>query len=543
MFTSNSLKHFAVGSTYATETECVIKLQNLSHNIINLRNSTENIITNTTSCNQSVSASESSLNSFLSNYPDLNLSGSESSLNSCLSNHDNMENAEQYITLLENEKEHQYLIDLDFRAEFESFNDMTQKEVLCSFEVYKRRYENARSSIFDGCHSSVFSFCEKLPYALRSGGNVSSRLLTQALFYEKENFNSVFCNYAPLTLEQTNMLGDFINLAIFNIPTLIYQCPKLIDEVRTCIETKCVSGSLISRLIMFLSICFLTLSPLTAAVGFSYAGGVIRWIGRAISYLDVPIVLINLFQSWNQAYKYRENISTTSSFFSKEACIKTTSRVITQSVSLFSSIAGSILRKMDQSNSSEMALLFLLNVLNLPFHQNPYEGVQINDYIFKRECYRFSNYIHSVQLIGVLINISSSREIIQPLNESRSQKIKYIFNGKRLSQAKELKVLEAVILSCGNGGDMALSNEESKKIILMIKNIYVNNIYTCEQDRLNIPEAFSCFIDFLQKQFERDYSCSTMNNHVFENIITPIIKILTLRSQSNVKLVEVISLP
>lgn len=98
-----------------------------------------------------------------------------------------------------------------------------------------------------------------LPYAFRAGGGISIHLLIQALFFNGDynkspsqsqqpslytspsptiNTEAFLSNVLSLDITQVRILGDLLSATLFHAPTIFYQYPKLIDEVKYCISNK-----------------------------------------------------------------------------------------------------------------------------------------------------------------------------------------------------------------------------------------------------------------------------------------------------------------
>lgn len=140
-----------------------------------------------------------------------------------------------------------------------------------------------------------------------------------------------------------------------------------------------MTGSVVARLTLCLASTLLAIAPLVMLSGAIPAGTILRHVGRGISYIDIPIVLIILGESWYQAYKFGSsgNEKAAQKFIAQEAAFKTTQRVLSQGLSLFSSLSGSIMRSLGKGTAPEMMLMFIINTLNLFLYQNPYEGTSV----------------------------------------------------------------------------------------------------------------------------------------------------------------------
>ncbi|EFF1024807.1 hypothetical protein CBK27_005343, partial [Escherichia coli] len=92
------------------------------------------------------------------------------------------------------------------------------------------------------------------------------------------------------------------------------------------------------------------MSPLLMLNGAVKTGSIVRTIGRGVSYADIPLALAILGDSWYKAYKHgsSDNPNSAQRFISQEAAFKTTQRVLTQGLSLMSSLSGAIMRSLEK---------------------------------------------------------------------------------------------------------------------------------------------------------------------------------------------------
>lgn len=222
-------------------------------------------------------------------------------------------------------------------------------------EQYRLVYEKS------GCFYKVYMSLHKcvenlLPYSFRAGGNISFHLLLQALFFDGKYNNAAltresitteppapitmkpdafFNSVLSLNLSQVKLFGDIISALLFHFPSIFYQYPKLRDEINQCIEKRTVTGSVVARLTLCLASTLLAIAPLVMLSGAMSAGTILRHVGRGISYIDIPIVLIILGESWYQAYKFGSsgNEKAAQKFIAQEAAFKTTQRVLSQGLS------------------------------------------------------------------------------------------------------------------------------------------------------------------------------------------------------------------
>lgn len=266
-----------------------------------------------------------------------------------------------------------------------------------------------------------------LPYAFRSGGGISIHLLIQALFFNG-NYNksspqnqqsalntstpptikteAFLNNVLSLDINQVRMIGDLLYATLFHAPTILYQYPKLIDDIKQCINKKTITGSVIARFTECLTSSLLTISPLLMLNGAINTGNIVRAIGRGVSYLDIPLALAILGDAWHKANKYGSSGDQNSAqrFISQEAAFKTTQRVFTQGLSLMSSLTGAILRHLEKGTPPQMMSLLIVNTLNLLFHQNPYEGASASIQALKRPNYSHNPDILNTQAIALCVD-------------------------------------------------------------------------------------------------------------------------------------------
>ncbi|HHR6054127.1 TPA: hypothetical protein ACS7Z1_003469 [Providencia alcalifaciens] len=423
-------------------------------------------------------------------------------------------------------------------------------------EQYNKVYQE--SGCFYRTYLSLHKFIEsKLPYAMRSGGNISFHLLLQSLFfdgkYQNDNFSDTFIvsddnllnksqgflsTILPMSLSQVKIFGDLVSALLFHFPTIFYQYPKLIDEINQCIESHKITGSVIARFALCTASTLLAISPIISLGGAAQVGNIVRHIGRAVSYVDIPIVLVALCESWMQAYKYGSDVNDKEAqkFIAQESTIKTTHRILTQAMSLSSSLAGSIMRSLEKGSATEMLSLFVMNTLNLLLHQNPYEGVSISGNSLKRATYYYNQNELNIQTIGLLMDLSNVKNItlllINPLD-----RLGYSINLPRSDAAIQIKILKEIVIACSYGERAILNENDKHKCLSLIESIYNNEFH--EHDVNGLPEEFSYFILYLNELRKKDILFTSQGNEVNEKIIAVIMKVLAFRetvlTDTNVK--------
>ncbi|ECG8590695.1 hypothetical protein FNI11_13275 [Salmonella enterica subsp. salamae] len=419
-------------------------------------------------------------------------------------------------------------------------------------EQYRHVYE--QSGCFYKAYMSLHKCVENLlPYSFRAGGNISFHILLQALFFDGKYYNTTLLSSArrmqsptptpiPITmkpdaffnsvlsldLSQVKLFGDVISALLFHFPSIFYQYPKLRDEISQCIEKRTVTGSVVARLTLCLASTLLAIAPLVMLSGAMSAGTMLRHIGRGISYIDIPIVLIILGESWYQAYKFgsSENEKAAQRFIAQEAAFKTTQRVLTQGLSLFSSLAGTIMRSIGKGTAPEMMLMFIINTLNLLLYQNPYEGTAVGRKALKRAAYLAGKEEITVQTIALLVDLESTGAITQRLF-SWSDRLAYSVNLRRSCPEDQVHILKEVISACSRGHRAILQEKDKQRCLEAIDNIYCGEF---NPDLLKgIPEEFTAFLTYLNRLRHKDASCLSLGNEVNEKIIAILIKVLSFR--------------
>lgn len=353
-------------------------------------------------------------------------------------------------------------------------------------EQYRLVYEKS------GCFYKVYMSLHKcvenlLPYSFRAGGNISFHLLLQALFFDGKYNNAALTHEsitteppAPITmkpdaffnsvlslnLSQVKLFGDIISALLFHFPSIFYQYPKLRDEINQCIEKRTVTGSVVARLTLCLASTLLAIAPLVMLSGAMSAGTILRHVGRGISYIDIPIVLIILGESWYQAYKFGSsgNEKAAQKFIAQEAAFKTTQRVLSQGLSLFSSLSGSIMRSVGKGTAPEMMLMFIINTLNLFLYQNPYEGTSVGGKALKRAAYLAGNEEITVQTIALLVDLESTGVITQRLFNC-SDRLVYAINLRRTHPKDQVHILKEVISACSRGHRAILQEKDKQRCL------------------------------------------------------------------------------
>ncbi|EAV7066271.1 hypothetical protein FBQ62_06465 [Salmonella enterica] len=415
-------------------------------------------------------------------------------------------------------------------------------------EQYRHVYE--RSGCFYKAYMSLHNCVENLlPYSFRAGGNISFHLLLQALFFDGKYNNAAliretipteppapitmkpdafFNSILSLNLSQVKLFGDVISALLFHFPTIFYQYPKLRDEINQCIEKRAVTGSVVARLTLCLASTLLAIAPLVMLSGAMSVGTILRHVGRGISYVDIPIVLIILGESWYQAYKFgsSSNEKAAQKFIAQEAAFKTTQRVLTQGLSLFSSLSGTIMRSVGKGTAPEMMLMFIINTLNLLLYQNPYEGTSVDGKALKRTAYLAGNEEITVQTIALLVDLKSTGVITQRLF-SCSDRLAYTINLRRTHPDDQVHILKEVISACARGHRAILQEKDKQICLTAIDHIYYSNFNPALLE--SIPEEFAAFLTYLNTLRKRDASCLSLGNEVNEKIIATLIKVLSFR--------------
>ncbi|EAR6782759.1 hypothetical protein CC896_002334 [Salmonella enterica subsp. arizonae] len=415
-------------------------------------------------------------------------------------------------------------------------------------EQYRHVYE--RSGYFYKAYMSLHKCVENLlPYSFRAGGNISFHLLLQALFFDGKYNNAAliretipteppapitmkpdafFNSILSLNLSQVKLFGDVISALLFHFPTIFYQYPKLRDEINQCIEKRAVTGSVVARLTLCLASTLLAIAPLVMLSGAMSVGTILRHVGRGISYVDIPIVLIILGESWYQAYKFgsSSNEKAAQKFIAQEAAFKTTQRVLTQGLSLFSSLSGTIMRSVGKGTAPEMMLMFIINTLNLLLYQNPYEGTSVDGKALKRTAYLAGNEEITVQTIALLVDLKSTGVITQRLF-SCSDRLAYAINLRRTQPGDQVHILKEVISACARGHRAILQEKDKQICLTAIDHIYYSNFNPALLE--SIPEEFAAFLTYLNTLRKRDASCLSLGNEVNEKIIATLIKVLSFR--------------
>lgn len=415
-------------------------------------------------------------------------------------------------------------------------------------EQYRLVYEKS------GCFYKVYMSLHKcvenlLPYSFRAGGNISFHLLLQALFFDGKYNNAAltresitteppapitmkpdafFNSVLSLNLSQVKLFGDIISALLFHFPSIFYQYPKLRDEINQCIEKRTVTGSVVARLTLCLASTLLAIAPLVMLSGAMSAGTILRHVGRGISYIDIPIVLIILGESWYQAYKFGSsgNEKAAQKFNAQEAAFKTTQRVLSQGLSLFSSLSGSIMRSVGKGTAPEMMLMFIINTLNLFLYQNPYEGTSVGGKALKRAAYLAGNEEITVQTIALLVDLESTGVITQRLFNC-SDRLVYAINLRRTHPKDQVHILKEVISACSRGHRAILQEKDKQRCLTAIDHIYYGDFNLALLE--GIPEEFTVFLTYLNTLRKRDASCLSLGNEVNEKIIATLIKVLSFR--------------
>lgn len=415
-------------------------------------------------------------------------------------------------------------------------------------EQYRLVYE--KSGCFYKAYMSLHKCVENLlPYSFRAGGNISFHLLIQALFFDGKYDNAelkresitpeptapitmkpdaFFNSVLSLNLSQVKLFGDIISALLFHFPSIFYQYPKLRDEINQCIEKRTVTGSVVARLTLCLASTLLAIAPLVMLSGAMQAGTILRHVGRGISYIDIPIVLTVLGESWYQAYKYGSsgNEKAAQKFIAQEATFKTTQRVLSQGLSLFSSLSGSIMRSIGKGTAPEMMLMFIINTLNLFLHQNPYEGTSVGAKALKRAAYLAGNEAITVQTIALLVDLKSTGAITQRLFNC-SDRFVYMINLRRTRPKDQVHILKEVISACSRGHRAILQETDKQSCLTAIDHIYNGDFTLALLEGL--PEEFTVFLTYLNTLRKRDASCLSLGNEVNEKIIAALIKVLSFR--------------
>lgn len=415
-------------------------------------------------------------------------------------------------------------------------------------EQYRLVYE--KSGCFYKAYMSLHKCVENLlPYSFRAGGNISFHLLIQALFFDGKYDNAelkresitpeptapitmkpdaFFNSVLSLNLSQVKLFGDITSALLFHFPSIFYQYPKLRDEINQCIEKRTVTGSVVARLTLCLASTLLAIAPFVMLSGAMQAGTILRHVGRGISYIDIPIVLTVLGESWYQAYKYGSsgNEKAAQKFIAQEATFKTTQRVLSQGLSLFSSLSGSIMRSIGKGTAPEMMLMFIINTLNLFLHQNPYEGTSVGAKALKRAAYLAGNETITVQTVALLVDLKSTGAITQRLFNC-SDRLVYMINLRRTRPKDQVHILKEVISACSRGHRAILQETDKQRCLTAIDHIYSGDFNLALLEGL--PEEFAAFLTYLNTLRKRDASCLSLGNEVNEKIIAALIKVLSFR--------------
>ena len=376
-----------------------------------------------------------------------------------------------------------------------------------------------QSGCFYKAYMAIHNKIEQiLPYAFRAGGGISIHLLIQALFFNGDynkspsqsqqpslytspsptiNTEAFLSNVLSLDITQVRILGDLLSATLFHAPTIFYQYPKLIDEVKYCISNKKITGSVIARFTLCLTSTLLTMSPLLMLNGAVKTGSIVRTIGRGVRYVDIPLALAILGDSWYKAYKHgsSDNPNSAQRFISQEAAFKTTQRVLTQGLSLMSSLSGAIMRSLEKGTPPQMMSLFIVNILN-------------------------------TQAIALCVDLQHTKNITMPLFKTKDR-ISYAFNGQRTSPEDQKQILKEVINSCTQGERAILNTSQSETCKHKIDEIYEKRFSETELNTL--PNEMKNFLIFLNKTHEKDISRLSMGNEVNEKIIAVIVKTLAYR--------------
>lgn len=430
--------------------------------------------------------------------------------------------------------------------------DESAEKVSRIMRIYNEQYNKvySESHCLYKAYMSFHSYMEKLlPYSFRAGGSISFHLLIQALFFNGDYGSSLsmsdssgttvtppttiktdafLSSSLSLGLPQVRMIGDLIAASLFHAPTILYQYPKLVDEINQCLEKRTITGSVIARLALCITSTLLTISPLLMLGGAAKAGTIMRYVGRGVSYLDIPLVLVILGESWYEAYKNGSsaNKNAAQRFISQESAFKTTQRVLTQGLSLISSLSGTILRSLEKGTAPEMMSLFIVNTLNLLFHQNPYEGSSSGLKALKRATYQHNYDAFNVQTIALYADLQCSDKITAPLFNIKDR-LSYAVNLQRSGVADQVLILKETVKACSQGERAILDNEQEKQCLKAIDNIYYGDLNESDTDLL--PSEMKDFLIYLNKLHSNDVSCMSLGNEVNEKIIAVIIKTLAFR--------------
>ncbi|EAX7619858.1 hypothetical protein BKE93_13010 [Salmonella enterica] len=446
---------------------------------------------------------------------------------------------------------HQYQLDAIVGDIMPAESDSAEKvrQIMRMYaEQYRLVYE--KSGCFYKAYMSLHKCVENLlPYSFRAGGNISFHLLIQALFFDGKYDNAelkresitpeptapitmkpdaFFNSVLSLNLSQVKLFGDITSALLFHFPSIFYQYPKLRDEINQCIEKRTVTGSVVARLTLCLASTLLAIAPFVMLSGAMQAGTILRHVGRGISYIDIPIVLTVLGESWYQTYKYGSsgNEKAAQKFIAQEATFKTTQRVLSQGLSLFSSLSGSIMRSIGKGTAPEMMLMFIINTLNLFLHQNPYEGTSVGAKALKRAAYLAGNEAITVQTIALLVDLKSTGAITQRLFNC-SDRLAYMINLRRTRPKDQVHILKEVISACSRGHRAILQATDKQRCLTAIDHIYNGDFNPALLEGL--PEEFTVFLTYLNTLRKRDASCLSLGNEVNEKIIAALIKVLSFR--------------
>lgn len=415
-------------------------------------------------------------------------------------------------------------------------------------DQYHQAYE--QSGCFYKAYMALHNKIEQtLPYAFRSGGGISIHLLIQALFFNGDynksssqhqqsslytspsptiNTEAFLSNVLSLDITQVRILGDLLSATLFHVPTILYQYPKLTDEIKYCISNRKITGSVIARFTLCLTSTLLTMSPLLMLNGAVKTGSIVRTIGRGVSYADIPLALAILGDSWYKAYKHgsSDNPNSAQRFISQEAAFKTTQRVLTQGLSLMSSLSGAIMRSLEKGTPPQMMSLFIVNILNLLFHQNPYEGASASANALKRSTYSHNPDMLNTQTIALCVDLQHTKNITMPLFKTKDR-VSYAFNGQRTSPEDQKQILKEVITACTQGERAILNTSQSETCKHKIDEIYEKRF--SETGLNTLPNEMKNFLKFLNETHKKDISCLSMGNEVNEKIIAVIVKTLAYR--------------
>ncbi|EOV8827674.1 hypothetical protein OM185_21330 [Escherichia albertii] len=411
-------------------------------------------------------------------------------------------------------------------------------------DQYHQAYE--QSGCFYKAYMALHNKIEQtLPYAFRSGGGISIHLLIQALFFNGDynksssqhqqsslytspsptiNTEAFLSNVLSLDITQVRILGDLLSATLFHVPTILYQYPKLTDEIKYCISNRKITGSVIARFTLCLTSTLLTMSPLLMLNGAVKTGSIVRTIGRGVSYADIPLALAILGDSWYKAYKHgsSDNPNSAQRFISQEAAFKTTQR----GLSLMSSLSGAIMRSLEKGTPPQMMSLFIVNILNLLFHQNPYEGASASANALKRSTYSHNPDMLNTQTIALCVDLQHTKNITMPLFKTKDR-VSYAFNGQRTSPEDQKQILKEVINACTQGERAILNTSQSETCKHKIDEIYEKRF--SETGLNTLPNEMKNFLKFLNETHKKDISCLSMGNEVNEKIIAVIVKTLAYR--------------